>query len=184
MRIKVETLTSHFRCTLILRQNLFKAAGITCSFILDTSFVTSGLFQQARGGTSCLGNNVIGIGLTFVFLPLKILAGLDCIIKGSLHLLRRLRILHGHTDDVDTCLVAIEYALHQITRKHGNFLTAFIQHEVHLGFTYNLTNGGLCHTADITFSVAIVKQRLFNILQVVLDGKLQIDDIFIVGKHQ
>ncbi len=74
--------------------------------------------------------------------------------------------------------------MHQILGADRNLLASFIQHEVHFALADDFADRGFRHATDIILGVTVVEQRVFDILQVVLDGKLQIDNVFVIGQHQ
>jgi hypothetical protein len=78
----------------VLGEHLAEARGLALGRGDHALLVAVGFLHQAGGRTFGLRDHVVGVGLAFVLLALAVLAGLDRIVEGGLHLLGRLGVLH------------------------------------------------------------------------------------------
>ena len=163
---------------------LAEARGIALGGGNQALLVTFGLLQQPGRRTMGLGDHVVGVGLAFVFLPFLVLTGFHRVVERGLHLLGRLGVLHGHLGNQDARLVTVEDFLHQRRGLDGNLLAAFVEHEVHLALADDLANRRFRHLHHRFIRHAVVEDVIDRILENVLDGKLDVDDVFVIGQHQ
>jgi len=83
-----------------------------------------------------------------------------------------------------TGAVAIEHRLHQLLRFGGDLGAPFVECEVHLAVAGNLAHRRLRDLCDDVIGLARVERIVGGALQVVLDRKLDIDDVFVVSQEQ
>src|SRR2546427_11365000 len=182
--IEIKTLARHSRRLVVLDQDLPEARRFTLGVRDYALAVTIGLLRQPRGGAARFGYDVVEIRLPLVFLPLEVRLGAYRVVEGGLHLLRRLRVLHGHLADRDARLVAVEDLLHQGLRCHRDLLAAFVEHEVHFALADDLPERAFRSLQHRVFRAAVGKQVVHRILQNVLDRELDIGDVFVVRQHE
>ncbi|MNS68741.1 hypothetical protein D3C72_1020280 [compost metagenome] len=169
---------------LVLDQHLLEARSITCRVLGHHRAVRGCFLHQAESGTAGFWNDVVGVSLAFILLAFAVLACLDGIVEGGLHLLRRLHGLHRHVGDDGADLVAVENLLHQLLRIVRHLFAALVQHEVHLAAADHFADRRFGDLAQGVFLVARVEQPRHGIFQGVLHRELDVDDVFIVRQHQ
>jgi hypothetical protein len=168
----------------VFHQDLLEAGGVALGLGDHALLVAVGLLEQAGGDTARLGNHVVGVGLAFVLEAFPVLAGLHRVVEGGLHLFRGLGVLHVELADVDAGLVAIQDVLHQLGGAGGDIGAALVEHVVHLALADDLAHGGLGRLLDGLVRIPVGEEVVFRILQGVLHGELQVDDVFVVGQHE
>jgi hypothetical protein len=168
----------------VFHQDLLEAGGIALGLGYHALLVAVGFLDQAGGDTARLGNHVVGVGLAFVLEAFPVLAGLHGVVEGRLHLLGGLGVLHVELADTDAGLVAIQDFLHQLGGAHGDIGASLVEHVVHLALADDLAHGGLGGLLDGLVRIPVGEQVVFRILEGVLHGELQVDDVLVVGEHQ
>jgi hypothetical protein len=88
------------------------------------------------------------------------------------------------TERQDAGLVAIEDVLHQLLGIRGDLVAPLVEHEVHLALADHFAHRGLRRLHHGVIGMAVVEQVGLRILEEVLHGKLDVDDVLVVGQHQ
>ena len=182
--ILIKAFASHLGGFAVLRQHLLESRRLALGVGDHPLLIAEGFLMQTRGHTACLGDDIVGIGLTFVLEPLAILAGLDGVIEGGLHLFGRLGVLQVDLADADAGLVAVEDVLHQFGGPHGDLGTTFVEDKIHAALADDFAHGRLRCLLHGVVRAAVVEQVVFRILDCVLNRELQIDDVLVIGQHQ
>ena len=119
-------------------------------------------------------------------MTLAVLTGLDSIVKGCLHLLRRLSVLNGHAHHLNASLVTVEHSLHGHLHGRGDFLLAFKEHRVHGLAADDFAHGRFGSVKYAAVRIAAAEKEVLGgmRLDAVLNVEHHVDDVFIVGKHQ
>ena len=117
-------------------------------------------------------------------MPFAILACFNGVCERSLNFLRRLRVLHGHPGDVNSGLVAILNFLQQFLHRIHDFFLAGREQEIHLVFPHHLANCRLCRLHHRLVGIPVIEQVVLRILDYVLHGELDVDDVLVVRDHQ
>ncbi len=183
-RLDIHPVAHHLRCLVVFGQHLLEAARLAFGIGQHALAVALRLFLQARGGAARLRHHVVEVRLAFALLPLQVLLRLDRVIECGLHLFRRLGVLHGHAADGNAGLVAIENVLYLLLRRARHLLAPLVQHEVHLARSDHLAKRGLGRLQYGLIRLLVVEQVSERVLQRVLHGELDVDDVLVIGEHQ
>ncbi len=182
--VDIQAVARDARRLVVFRDDLAEAAGIALRAFDHALLVAFGLLVQARRRALGLRHDVVGIGLAFVFLALAVLPGFYRIVERGLHLLRRLRILHRDLADADARVITIENFLHQLLRIARDLRAALVEHEVHRVLADDFAYRGFRRLQHAVFGRAVLEQIFLRVLHHVLHGKLDVDDVGVIGEHQ
>ena len=151
----------------------------------DARLVAFGLLLQARGRTDGARNDVVGIGLRLVLGALALLAGLEHVVEGGLHLLGRAHaaLLQVDAHDFDADLVAVQDGLHQGAHARRDLVALLGQRRVHPHLAHHLAHRGLGGLHHGVGGVLALEQVGARVVQAVLHGELDLDDVLVLGQH-
>ncbi|EKD97316.1 MAG: hypothetical protein ACD_23C00970G0001, partial [uncultured bacterium] len=182
---EIHAVTRNLGSLLVLRQNRRKPLCIALRLRDDTCLIRGRLFLQPGRGTDRTGNDIIGIGLRFIFCPLPFLPGLQHIVKRRLHLLRwtHAPLLQIDADHLHPDLVTVENRLHECAHPRRNLVTFLGQRSVHAHLANHFAYGSFCSLHHGICRILAFEKPGPGVAQSVLDGKLDFDNIFVFGQH-
>ena len=152
----------------------------------DARLVSVSLFLQAGRRAHCAWNHIVGVGLGFVLCPFAFLARFEHIVERCLHLLWRAHpaLLQIDAHHLNTHLVAVQDGLHQGAHARRNLVPILRQSRVHAQLANHLAYRSLGCLHHCIRRILALEQKGAGITQAVLDGELDLDDVFVFGQHR
>ncbi len=183
--LEVHAVTGDLRRLLVLGEHGAEALGIALRLGDDPRLVGSGFLGEPGSGTDRTGNHVVGIGLGFVLRALALLTSLQHVVERGLYLLGRAHatLLQVNANHFDADLVAVQDGLHEGADAGGDLVALLGQRGIHAHLADDLAHGRLGHLDHGFTGVAAFEQPGPGIVQAVLDGELDLDDVLVLGEH-
>src|SRR5690606_36876843 len=181
--LDIQALAHDLRRLTVFADQQVEALGLTLGPRHYRLTIAVGLFEQALGLTAGFRNDTVGIGFGQVALTHLVLPGTDHVIKGILHLRRRLGALDVNLNHGNTGLVGIQIALQTFGGFHTHLLTPFGQYLVHGGRTHNVAQGTLGGMAQAGFRILDLEHEVLQIGDAILHRQRYFDDILVLGQH-
>ena len=182
--VDVEAVARHLRCLLVFGELPREALGVALGLVDDARLVALGFLAQARRRALRLRDLGTGVGQGFLLQAVAVLAGLQRVFEGRLHLLGRLHALHVDVDDDDAGLQAVELRLHRADQVRRDRVALLVQHRVDLAAADDLAHrrfGGQRHRV---FRIAVLEQEFARVLDPVLHGEADVDDVLVLRQHR
>ena len=183
-RVDVQPVARHGRRLLVLDQHAGEALRIALGLCNHARLVAFGFFTQPRGRALRFRDHVVGVGLAFVLEPLAIGARLEGVVEGRLHLLWRLHVLHVHVDDENAGVQAVSLGLDRFDQFVGDRVALLVQNRIHRALADDLTHSGFGRLHDGIVGVAVLEQVRPRVLQAVLNGESDVDDVLVLRQHR
>ena len=95
-----------------------------------------------------------------------------------------LGILHIDTGNQKPGFIAIQNILDQLLNAVGNIGPALREHKIHFVFTDDFAYCTFRRLAQSDIRIYDIEKIITSVLDLVLHGKLYINDVFILGKHE
>ena len=143
------------------------------------------LFLQPRCCANGTWHHIVGISLCLIFGTFALLSGLQDIVKCSLNLFGRTNtaLLQVDAHHFNAHLVTVQNVLHQGSNSRGNLIAFFCQSRIHFHFAHHLTHGRFSSLHHGFCGVFAFKQIGPSIVQSVLNGKFNFNNVFIFCEH-
>jgi hypothetical protein len=199
-RLQINALAGHLRGLQVLGQHRVEAGDLTGRLADHLFPVGLGVLHSAGRGAAGGGHHLLRIGVRLVLDARLVLAGLDGVVEGVLHLLRRLGRLHVDAGHQQAGAIAevlhrglglvgegyhptADELLHAPLDAVGDGAAPLGEDEVQIALADGLAHHAFGGVADGLVRGLVLEQVVHRILHPELHGELDIHDVLIAGEH-